>query len=214
MPKHQSLHQGPGRRAQGGAALVLALVFLIILTVLAITNMREVALESRIVGNLVDQKACFNAAEAGLRDAEYRIAGAPTSSSPGSYPPLPVTRYAEGVYSLKPPNAVQQCSGDLAWDDVCVLDQDPTFSQAFEAGEAGFAGAKSYSPDNNQTEFRQEIVWYAVPFQAGAESGESEVPEYGAAAAGLSNVRHEINARANDNSCEARLRSTVLRVYN
>lgn len=200
------------RNKQDGAALVLALVFLIILTVLAITNMREVALESRIVGNLVDQKGCFNAAEAGLRDGEYRIVGALSTTTPGRYPSIPVTRYAEGVYSLKPPNAVQQCSGELAWDDVCVLDQPPTFTQAFEAGEAGYAGTKGYSPDN-QTEFRQGISWYAIPFQAGAERGESEVPEYGAAAAGLNTVRHEINARANDTSCEARLRSTVLRVY-
>lgn len=211
MSTNHSLPRTAARNKERGATLVIALVFLIILTVLAITNMREVALESRIVGNLVDQKGCFNAAEAGLRDAEYRIAGALSTATPGSYPPLPVTRYADGIYSLKPPNAVQECTSDLAWDDVCVLDQAPSFSQAF-ADDTGYAGSKSYSPDN-KTEFRQGITWYAVPFQAGAESGESEVPEYGAAAAGLNTVRHEINARANDTSCEARLRSTVLRVY-
>lgn len=57
---------------QRGISLIIALVFLLIITVLAISNMREVALESRITGNLVESKHLLNIADAALRDGERR----------------------------------------------------------------------------------------------------------------------------------------------
>lgn len=198
-------------RDQRGAALILSLVFLLILTALAVSNMREVALESRTTGNLVNQKGCFNASEAGLRDGEYRISGKLSEDTPGSYPPLPVAKYGDSLV-LSPPNATDSCPADLAADQPCILDQDPTFAQAFAAGETGFAGVKEYSPDD-VTEFAQDILWYAVPFVGGASLGESENPEYGNYQAGIGPTRHEINATSSDENCRVDLRSTTLRVY-
>ncbi|TBU78779.1 pilus assembly PilX family protein [Phytopseudomonas daroniae] len=63
---------------QRGAVLVIALVMLLIITLLGIGSMREVVLESRITGNLIEQKKLRNAAESSQREAERRIAGAAT----------------------------------------------------------------------------------------------------------------------------------------
>lgn len=196
----------PARGTQQGAALVLALVFLVILTMLAVSNMREAALDTRITGNLVNEKRCFNAAEAGLRDAEYRLAGAISSKTPGQYPTIPVAVYGEDIITLSRPDATSSCAAGLDVADVCVLDQDPEFGISFDDG------AKAYAPDG-ETEFAEDIMWYALPYFAGAARGEAEVPEYGAVAASSSDVRHEINVVAEDEGCTTSLRSTVLRVY-
>ncbi|MGH1448185.1 MAG: pilus assembly PilX family protein [Pseudomonadaceae bacterium] len=203
--------RGSAAQDQRGAALILSLVFLLILTALAVSNMREVALESRTTGNLVSQKGCFNATEAGLRDGEYLISGKLSEDSPGNYPPIPIARYG-GNPVLTPPDATVTCPANLPADQPCILDQDPQFTQAFAAGEPGFAGVKEYAPDA-VTSFAQDIRWYAVPYAAGADLGETEIPEYGNYQAGIGPIRHEINATSSDDNCRVDLRSTTLRVH-
>ena len=61
------------RPGQAGVTLIVALVFLLIITALGISSMRGVALESRITGNLKQEKILTEAAEAGLRIGEYNI---------------------------------------------------------------------------------------------------------------------------------------------
>lgn len=61
---------------QRGAVLVIALVMLLIITLLGIGSMNEVVLESRITGNLIEQKRLRSAAESALREGERRIAAA------------------------------------------------------------------------------------------------------------------------------------------
>lgn len=58
---------------QSGVTLIVALVFLLIITVLGISSMRGVALESRITGNLKQEMILTEAAEAGLRIGEQSI---------------------------------------------------------------------------------------------------------------------------------------------
>lgn len=50
---------------QRGATLVIALAILVIVTLLAVSSMREVVLESRITGNVIEQTRLQNAAESG-----------------------------------------------------------------------------------------------------------------------------------------------------
>lgn len=64
-------HYRLGQRQQG-VSLLIALIFLLVITVLAIANMREVSLESRITGNMIEQKQLLNVAEASVRDGERR----------------------------------------------------------------------------------------------------------------------------------------------
>lgn len=61
------------RARERGASLVVALVFLIILTILGLTAMRVATMEERMSGNSRDRSLAFQAAEAALRDAEFDI---------------------------------------------------------------------------------------------------------------------------------------------
>lgn len=55
---------------QRGAALVVALIFLLVLTLLGTTAMRGTTMQERMAGNTRDWNLAFQAAEAALREAE------------------------------------------------------------------------------------------------------------------------------------------------
>jgi type IV pilus assembly protein PilX len=65
----------PRKGAQTGAALVVGLIFLVVLTLLGITALKTGILEERMAGNSRDANIAFQAAEAALRDAENDIVG-------------------------------------------------------------------------------------------------------------------------------------------
>lgn len=69
----------PRNNRQTGATLLVAIVLLLIITLLALSSMRGVSLESRITGNLRQQKVFNNAAEGALRIGENSIS---TSKAP------------------------------------------------------------------------------------------------------------------------------------
>ena len=190
-------HNIPRTKIARAAPLIVALVFLLILTALAVSNMREVTLESRITSNLIEQKQLVNAAEAGMKDGEYRTIGT-LVAIPGKY------GYEA---ALTPVNATDTCNNST-FDGSCVLDIDATYSQSFESN------VKDYSPDDGTTTFNETINWYAIPTPGGVSQGESENPEYGNMVMGIGIFRYEVNSRAQSGAGETRLRSTVSRVYN
>lgn len=61
------------RPRQRGAALVIALLMLLVMTVLGIAAMQVTRMEERMAGNARDTNLAFQGAEAGLRDSEDRI---------------------------------------------------------------------------------------------------------------------------------------------
>lgn len=58
---------------QRGAVLLVALVLLLVLTLLAVSGVREATLETRITGNKAHALQLTNSAEAALREAEFRF---------------------------------------------------------------------------------------------------------------------------------------------
>jgi len=62
-------------KRQQGATLLVALVMLLILTVLAVSSMRGVLLESRITGNRAENLRLQTAADAALKEGEFRFFG-------------------------------------------------------------------------------------------------------------------------------------------
>ncbi len=60
----------PGRQHQHGAALIVALIFLLVMTVIGTTAMRASTMQERMAGNIRDVNVSFQAAEAALREAE------------------------------------------------------------------------------------------------------------------------------------------------
>ena len=63
------------RRKQQGASLLIGLVFLLVITMLALANLREVTLESRITGNLIENKRLLNVADAATREIMLTVGG-------------------------------------------------------------------------------------------------------------------------------------------
>jgi len=76
------------RSRQHGAVLIVALLFLVILTILGVTAMTATTFEEKISGNTRDLNVAFQAAEAALRDARRDINGIviPPFSAPRNPP--------------------------------------------------------------------------------------------------------------------------------
>ncbi len=62
-------------RHQHGVALITGLIFLVVLTLIAVTAARMAGLEERMSGNMRDRSLAVQAAEMALRDAERDILG-------------------------------------------------------------------------------------------------------------------------------------------
>ncbi len=62
-------HRSPGSARQAGAALIVGLVLLLVLTILAISGVVTTTLQLRMVGNQQHQERAFQAAEVGIEDA-------------------------------------------------------------------------------------------------------------------------------------------------
>jgi len=60
---------------QSGAVLIIALVMLLVITVLTVSNMREVTLEGRMTANRMENQQLLNATESAMREAEKRYYG-------------------------------------------------------------------------------------------------------------------------------------------
>ncbi len=58
-----------------GAALVVGLLILLVITIIGLSSMRSTLLEERMAGNLRDRARAFEAAEAALREAETWLLG-------------------------------------------------------------------------------------------------------------------------------------------
>ncbi|MCP1650737.1 PilX N-terminal domain-containing pilus assembly protein [Pseudomonas sp. GD04087] len=182
------------RNKQTGASLFIALVILLLVTLLALSSTREVALESRITANFVEQQRLSNGAEAGLRDGEYSM-----------------------INRLRPLEPTASCATAAAGTvpDPCLLklrNNTATYSLLFAT--AGLSRAY-YPKDGTQADSRMPIVWYALPAPGGAESGEAENPEYGNMMNQTGTFRYEVNAKASTTTTSnaAYLRSTTAKLF-
>lgn len=91
----------PARRSQQGAALIVGLVLMLVLTVLGISGMNTATLELSMANNTQSQQAAFQAAETGI---DFAVAN-------GDYPtaapvPFPVTPLGDGSYTTR---AIMDC---------------------------------------------------------------------------------------------------------
>lgn len=86
----------PGRY-QTGVALITGLIFMVVLTLLALAAMRTTTLEERMSGNARDRDMAFQSAEAALRAGEQVLQGAslPAFAAGTAYTP----RIATGTLS-------------------------------------------------------------------------------------------------------------------
>ena len=72
----------PCRKKQAGVVLFVSLIFILMITMLAVTSIQSTTVTERIAGNSRDKSVAFQAAETALRDAESFLE--PLSVSPAT----------------------------------------------------------------------------------------------------------------------------------
>lgn len=167
------------RHAQQGVSLLIAMVFLLVITVVAIANMREVSLESRITGNMIEQKHLLNIAESSVRDGERRT-----------------------VY-LGPHEPAANCT-DIEPGQLCLLDREPDYAVKTDKGMQVYS-----PEDETTLPSSANANWYAQIAPGGELQGESENPEYGNMLLGIGVFRYEVTGTASSNGLNSAVRSTV-----
>lgn len=176
---------------QQGASLFVALIILLVITLLALSGVREVILESRIVGNLIEQQKLTTGAESGLRDGEINI-----------------------VKPITPLEPTSTCTGGTNPPPCLLSLSNNTYSYGFLFGTSG--KYRPYKPaDGTQSNLNTSVNWYAMPAPSGGQDGESENPEYGSMFTGNATFRYEINSKStNTNSNNSvYLRSTTAKLF-
>lgn len=95
MVRHSFLHASAAAPRQRGVTLVIALMFMVALTLLGVGMVRSTTSEERMGSNTRDYDVAFAAAEAALRDAEIRLQGV------YAYPakPASITQFPQSVNS-------------------------------------------------------------------------------------------------------------------
>ena len=216
---------------QQGAVLVIALVMLLVLTVLAVSNMRGVTLESRITANRIETGRLQNLADAALREGEFRF-----------YGPAHLRDKLE-------PNVGKNCIKDnklnrygnnrpcLLWDmndseltsyfstPISFLSGDSDYAEKYAvktgkgvkaaSGNAALAwmpyrgldpvAANYFKPVSDKNAY-----WNSYRAMSGSEENETVNPEYGAALEGKGTFFFLVTAQADD---EFAAQSTVAVTY-
>lgn len=73
------------RKSERGAALLVALIMLLLITILGVSAMQTTTLEEKMAGNLRDRHVAFQAAEAALRAGEqYAVSNYPSVTGTGT----------------------------------------------------------------------------------------------------------------------------------
>lgn len=102
-----SLLRAASVRRQGGAALVVGMILLMVLTLLAISGMNSATLELQMAGNAQYSENAFQAAETGVEEAlrEARVNGTNTSNiDPEKTEDVPGTTDQYKIRTLFNPN--------------------------------------------------------------------------------------------------------------
>lgn len=134
--------------SQRGIALVTGLMFLVVLTLIALSALKSTSLEERMAGNARDQELAFEAAEAGVRDALRYIAVNNLS---------PASPFAAGC-------AAGLCLNDLAtpvWQTITAND-DWTSAKTLAYSGAALT-SDGVKPLANQPHYIIELLPTATP---------------------------------------------------
>jgi type IV pilus assembly protein PilX len=146
MKPFLSTPYAPMARQQIGVTLIIAIVFLLVMTALGIASMRGVSLDSRITANLKQQKTLTAAAEAGLRMGELSaVATVPFPCDATTTPPTCVSWKLNGLVT-----------------DATVLQPDINHDTP-----ARFSGVDGTKVITSGAEYGTKIQWYLVYLNTG-----------------------------------------------
>lgn len=204
-----------------GAALLVALIMLLILTVLAVSSMRGVVLESRITGNRAETLRLQAAADAALREGEFRFYGpaylrdklepsdsncqkSNTLQTNGANRPclLAITAEADRLsFMLDPLAFLVSSSADnkTGHDTAEAGDTDVITWMPYRGREA-----------DNTTSAGIGAYWNTLLIKVGEDDATALNAEYGAVMEGRGTYFYQINGQADD---RLGLQSTSANVY-
>ncbi|MGG5872452.1 pilus assembly PilX family protein [Pseudomonas peli] len=74
---------------QGGSALIICMIFLLLLTILGVSSMQSATMQEKMVGNAVEENRAFQAAEGALRAGEANVQANSASISNENVATLP-----------------------------------------------------------------------------------------------------------------------------
>lgn len=192
---------------QQGAVLIIALVMLLVLTVLAVTNMRGVTLESRITANRVETGRLQNLADAALREGEFRFYG-PAYLRDKLEPNVRKNCSLDNKlnrYGNNRPCLLPEMEEDT---ELSVFFKQPiTFLKADNSYKSKLAGALAWMPYRGLDPLEanyfkptsgKSAYWNTYRAMSGSEENETVNPEYGAALEGKGTFFFLVTAQADD----------------
>lgn len=128
---------------QSGAALIIGLVLLMVLTVLGVSGINMATLELNMTGNEQAQQLAFQAAETGI---DVALSGQIDTAAPVSYDDVPV---GDGAASF---DARIACVGTSRVPDGAYSENSSARAIHFEATATGLHAAR-----NASAEIRQDV---------------------------------------------------------
>ena len=217
----------PAVRKQRAAVLVVALIMLLALSLLAVSNLRGVTLELRMTANRAATERLYNLADAALREGELR---------------LYQSTYMLGALEANKANCTKNNKlNDASNTQLCLLEpmtdeqlaqfiQQPlSFLKSNYAGYDAVTGEQVNSASHNatlawmpyrgldpseshyfQTSQEQRAFWNIYLLMTAAQDNTAVNPEYGAALEGSRKACHLLTAPASD---QVAVQSTVAVSY-
>lgn len=201
---------------QQGAVLIIALVMLLVLTVLAVSNMRGVVLESRITASRAETLRLDNVADAALREGEFRFYGPANLRDKLEFSAdnckLANKLKANG---LNKPCLLEKITDS---DDLKAFYEDPLAylgkSNAKGAGDSllwmAYRGLDAKESNYYNAEAERASFWNTYLITASADEGQAINAEYGAVLEGRGTYYYLVNGQAND---ELVVQSTTANIY-
>ena len=191
---------------QQGAVLVIALVMLLVLTVLAVSNMRGVSLESRITANRVEIGRLDNLASAALREGEFRFYG-PAYLRDKLEPNVrkncvldnKLNRYGNNRPCLLPEMDDTELSSFFK-QPIAFLSADNSYISKLTNALAWmpYRGLDPLEANYFQPANGKNAYWNTYRAMSGSEENETVNPEYGAALEGKGTFFFLVTAQADD----------------
>jgi type IV pilus assembly protein PilX len=149
------------RDRQRGAVLVVALMFLIVLTLLGLSAMTGTTLEERMAGNSRDYNTAAQAAEAALRDAEADITGSGMGfNSSGTVVARSIT--LAGATSFNPSCTGGLCSAATVAtaNAMTQIYNTAAWSTAASASYGQYTGANPIVGVSSQPRYIMELLYW------------------------------------------------------
>ncbi|WP_178106650.1 pilus assembly PilX family protein [Pseudomonas mangiferae] len=188
-------------RRQRGVTLVIGLIFLLVVTLLALSNMREVTLESRITGGFLEQKRLYNAAEAGLREGQRRF-----WTLKGSFKPPIETKDCTGAKSDRQVPCVYQTDDYTELNKIHVKPSQGPMLMTYKGSDPAVTTG---------SETGKTVSWMTMRVPDGYNQGRALNPEYGSFLKGENvTLFYENNSKAvNQANALTYLQATHARFY-